>query len=315
MPQAHRIDTHHHIIPPAYFAKERDRILGAGARNQGVITWTTERALEAMDKGGVATAITSISTPGVWFGDVAHSRRLARECNDFAAGMARDHKGRFGFFAALPLPDADGCLKEIEYCLDTLKADGIGLLTNYDDVWPGDKKFAPVFDELNRRKAVVYFHPAAANCCKNLIPEVAPSLIEFAFDTTRAIVSLMFTGTFARCPDIRWIFSHGGGTLPMLAGRIAALADTRKDMSERVPQGVMNQFKKLHYDTVSLFDATGFGAVRALAGIPQLLFGTDFPYWDPEANIDALARHGLKPEELSAIERGNALRLFPKLKA
>jgi 6-methylsalicylate decarboxylase len=312
MPAPHRIDTHHHIFPPAYFAAERDRILGAGSRNQGVIAWTPAGAIEAMDRGGVATAITSITAPGVWFGDVAGGRRLARICNEYAAGMARDFKGRFGNFATLPLPDTDGCLAEIAYAFDTLKVDGIGLMTNYDDVWPGDKHFAPVFDELNRRKAVVYFHPTAAKCCIGLIPEVAPSLVEFAFDTTRTIVSLLFSGTIARCPDIRWIFSHGGGTIPMLAGRVATIVDTRPDLAERVPQGVMKALRALHYDTVSLFDNTGFSAARRLAGIPQLLFGTDFPFWDPEPNIEALARQELRPEELRAIERDNALRLFPK---
>ena len=310
---AHRIDTHHHIVPPAYFAKHRDQIMGAAAgRNERLPEWTPSLAVEAMEAGGIATAIASISTPGIWFGDREAARDLARECNDYAAALARDHKGRFGFFAAIPLPDVDGSLREIAHALDVLHADGIGLMTNYDDVWPGDPRFAPVFDELNRRKAVVYFHPTAAKCCLNLIPGAPPALIEFAFDTTRAIVSLLLGGTFARSPDIRFIFSHGGGTLPMMAGRIAAVVKSRKELAAALPGGAMSEFRKLYYDVVSLFDPTGFNAAKALAGTSQLLFGTDFPYWPPSANVDAFAVQDLTPPERRAIERENALHLFPR---
>jgi 6-methylsalicylate decarboxylase len=313
-PACHRVDTHHHIVPPKFFAEERDRILAAGmGRNEGVLAWTPGRAVEAMDSAAIATAVTSMSTPGVWFGDVAQSRRLARECNEFAAGMARDYPGRFGVFATLGLPDIDGSLREIEHAFDVLKADGIGLLTNYDDVWPGDPRFAPIFDELERRQAVVYFHPTAAKCCANLLPVVTPAVIEFAFDTTRAIVSLLFSGTLARCPHIRFLFSHGGGTLPMLAGRIAATARNRKDLAEVAPNGVMQEFKKLYYDTVSVFDPTGFNALKQLAGTARMLSGSDYPYWPTETNYSALAAQDLTPDELRAIERGNALTLLPQL--
>ena len=310
----HRIDTHHHIVPPKYFAAEREKILGAAiGRNQGVIDWTPARALEAMDSGGVATAVTSISAPGAWFGDVPAARRIVRDCNDYAAGMARDHKGRFGVFATLALPDVEGSLKEIEYAYDVLKVDGIGLVTNYDAIWPGDPKFAPIWDELNRRKAVVYFHPTCAACCANLVPQVTMAVVEFAFDTTRAIVSLLFSGTFARCPDIRFIFSHGGGTLPMLFGRIAATARNRDDLAKVAPNGVMHEIKKLYLDTVSVFDPVSFNALKQMTPLSHLLFGTDYPYWTTDVNISALAAQTLTAAELRAIERDNALALLPQL--
>jgi 6-methylsalicylate decarboxylase len=309
----HRIDTHHHILPTGYMAEERERILGVSHRlAPQLLAWSPAKAVEAMDAAGIATSITSISAPGVWFGDAAKARRLARVCNEYAAQMARDHKGRFGVFAALPLPDVDGSLAEIAYAYDTLGLDGIGLLTNFDDKWPGDPAVAPVFDELNRRKAVVYFHPTAAACFANLLPGIHAPVVEFAFDTTRAIVSLLFNGTFARCPDIRFIFSHGGGTLPMLAGRIAAVARSMPQ-SAQYPNGIMPEFKKLFYDVVSVFDPIGFNALRQMAGIERLLLGSDYPYWSTDVNVAALAKQELSPAELRAIERDNAVALFPRL--
>jgi len=311
----HRIDTHHHILPPRYLAQERERIreVSHGLFPQ-LLEWTPGRALEAMDQSGIATAITSISTPGVWFGDAEAGRRLARECNEYAASLARDHPGRFGMFAALPLGDVEGSLREIEYALDVLQADGIGLMTNYDDRYPGDSAWTPVFDELNRRRAVVYFHPTTSTCTANIVPGIPSPTLEFTFDTTRAIASLLFSGTFSRCPDVRFIFSHGGGTLPMVAWRLGGLLRVRPDLVARLPNGIMYEVKKLYYDVVSAANPVAFNAVRQLAGTSQLLFGSDYPFWSPQVTVDALAALGLGPSDLRAIERDNALALLPKVK-
>jgi predicted TIM-barrel fold metal-dependent hydrolase len=147
-----------------------------------------------MDAAGVTTAVVSITNPGIWIGDAQRAARLARECNDYSAQLANDNPGRFGFFAAIPLPDTTRSLQEIEYALDVLKADGIGLMTNYGDRWPGDPAFRAVFDELSRRRAVVYLHPTTANCCRQLMPDIPDPLVEFPHDTTRTVVSLMYSG-------------------------------------------------------------------------------------------------------------------------
>lgn len=310
----HRIDTHHHIIPPTYLARERDRVLGvAHALKDQLLRWSPTAAIEEMDRNGIATAVTSISSPGVWLDQAKKSREIARECNDYAAQMVRDHKGRFGVFAALPLPDVEGSLKEIEHAFDVLKADGIGLMTNYNNQYPGEAAFAPVFDELNRRKAVVYFHPTSCGTCSNLLPGVPPPTIEFPHDTARAITSLLYSGTFHRCPDIKWIFSHGGGTLPMVAHRLQGLLRVRKDLAAQMPNGVAAELKKLHYDVVGVANAGAFAAVKHMAGIPQLLFGTDYPFWAGEVTVKSVSELGLGAADLQAIEHDNALRLMPRL--
>ncbi len=314
--EPHRIDVHHHILPPDYVAAVGDDRIGPLILAGRTPEWTPAMSVEAMDRNGIATAVTSISAPGLWFGDSGETAGLATMCNEYAASIRRDHPGRFGVFASLPLPDVDASLAEIAYALDTLQADGIGLLTSYGDRYPGDPAFRPVFDELNRRGAVVYFHPTNAPCSQCL-PEIPAATLDFPFDTTRAIVSLLYSGTFARCRDIRFIFSHAGGTAPFLAERIARLA-ARPGFREAVPDGVLPELARLYYDTALSANWLAFRSLLELASPEQVLFGSDYPF-APEATMTATVRGlidlGLEPDVLRGIERDNALPLFPRIAA
>ena len=311
----HRIDTHNHPYPKAYVQKT-DKVLKAAthAFYDRIIKWEPSQTIEAMDQNGIAVSVLSIGTPNVWLdADPKASSALARDCNEQSAKMQRDYKGRFGHFATLALPDVDGSLREIEYALDTLKADGFGLTTNYIDKYPGDKMFAPVFDELNRRHAVVYFHPHGASFAYNVVSEIPPPTIEFPFDTTRAIVSLLFSGTFTRCPNIKWIFSHGGGALAMVANRLVGLSRTRPELGARVPAGVKAELAKIYVDIVGVTNPGQLQAILEIVPMSHLLFGTDFPFWAPEVTVNGLAALKLDAADLAAIERGNALKLMPNL--
>ena len=275
--------------------------------------WTPNRSIEDMDKSGVATAMISTSEPSVWFGDNEAARKLARECNEYGARLMADHPGRYGMFSTVPLPDVDGCLREIEYSQDTLKADGVCMMTSYQGKYPGDPAFAPVMSELNRRKAVVFFHPVKAECCKDLQPELAPALIELGTETTRAIASLIFDGTASRYPDIRFIFSHGGGTMPYLMTRFDGLA-ARPDIAKRLPNGLLYEVQKLYYDTAFFYGPYPWPTMLKLVPASHILFGTDFPFVSAEAVAKGLNEVGLKASDLQAIERENAIELFPRLK-
>lgn len=277
-----------------------------------VARWTPAMSLDAMDGNGIATAVTSISTVSV-DRDAAAAAALARDCNEFAARLVADHKGRFGMFALVPLPHVEASLKEIEHAASALKADGFKMQTNYEDKWPGDPAFAPVFDELNRRKATIFFHPTVASCCMDLLPGINAPLMEYPFDTTRAIASLLFGGTLARCPDIKFIFAHGGGCMPMLAHRIGGLAERRKDLAEMLPGGILPALRKLNFDIVSVTNPPAMAAVRALTTAERLLFGTDCPYVQMAPTVSGLGEAGFSAAELAAIERGNALALMPSL--
>jgi predicted TIM-barrel fold metal-dependent hydrolase len=299
-----RIDVHHHIATP-----EWSKVSGVGANWK----WTPAVSIEQMDKYGIATSVMSVTQPGVWYGDVEQGRRLARDCNEYMAKMVRDYPGRFGMFTAVPLPDQDGTLREIEYGYETLKADGVGLLTSYDDKWLGDPAFVPAFEELNRRNAVVFIHVTGPNCCKNLVPGSRATMSEYDFDTTRTVISMLVNGTFSRFPKIRFILVHSGGTLPVLAGRIHDRFP--KDRLDRVPDGVLPELKKLYYEVAHATYGPPLAALTKFVATSQMLFGTDYPAETIETTIDPLAQFGLSAKDLHAINRGNAEGLFPRLKA
>jgi 6-methylsalicylate decarboxylase len=306
--QAHRIDVHHHHTPPPYVTALTTKNVPGPVRD-----WTPEKSLADMDKAGVATALTSITTPVLRFLDETGARKVARECNEYSAKLARDSRGRFGVFAAMPMPYVDATLQEIAYALDTLKADGIGLLTSYGDKWLGDPAFAPVMDELNRRRAVVYTHPTTANCCGNLIPDVPESIIEWGTDTTRTIASLVFSGTAARCRDMKIIFSHGGGTMPFLTERFVRLPVINKTVAPRVPNGVEYELKRFYYDTAQAAHPFALASLLKLVAVSQVVFGTDFPYRTGAEHVKGLTDYGFSAKDLQAIDRDNAVRLLPRL--
>jgi 6-methylsalicylate decarboxylase len=305
---ARRVDFHHHFLPPRHIEAVLAR------RESGrPPKWTPEISLAEMDKNGIATAIVSLVQPGVWLGDIEKSRSLARDCNEYGAKMAADHPGRFGFFAAIPLPDIEGSLREIAYALDVLKADGIGLMTSFDAKYLGDSAFAPVFAELNRRKAVVFTHPTQPRCCIGLVPGVSVSTIEYATDSTRTIASLLFSGTASRCHDISFIFSHGGGTVPFLVGRFETLAAAKKEAW--LAAGVRPELARFYYEIAQANHPGALAALMKLVPISQVLFGTDYPLRPAAEAVHGIASYDFTDSERRAIERGNALRLLPRLKA
>jgi len=313
------IDTHHHLYAPAY----QKAWLDFDAQRKippfpSQVAWTREKAVEELDKNGVRTAVLSLaSTPGLWFNTGAEAAgRMARTCNDFAAEMMRDYPGRFCLFATLSMLDIDATLKEIEYVFDTLHADGVGLQTNYGDKWLGDAAYKPVFDELNRRKAVVYVHPLVAACCGQLSVGAFPAVLEVPHDTTRTVTSLLLSGTLTRLRDIKWLFSHAGGTIPMLAGRIQAFYghSTRGEQGAFTEESIADEFRRLHYDTANATSATAMAALMKLVPVSQITFGSDYPYF-PVSQIETLRKMGLPAADMQAIESGNATRLVPRLSA
>lgn len=309
---AHRIDIHHHTLPPTYVRAIGDARIGSLLVSGKTPAWTPQHSIETMDRNGIEKAITSLSAPNLWFDDIEKTRSLTRECNDYSARVRDDHPGRFGLFASLTLPDIEGSLREIAYALDELKADGISLLTNYNGKYPGEPEFAPIFEELHRRHAIVHFHPAEApDSGPHRLPIPAATL-DFPFETTKALTSLLVHGTLTKSRNIRFIFSHAGGTIPFLAERIARL-EMRPEFRDKIPDGVMYEFRRLYFDTALSANKLIFSALLKFVSHERVLFGSDYPY-APEAttvaSVKGLADLGLPADVLHAIERTNALRLL-----
>jgi 6-methylsalicylate decarboxylase len=309
-PATKRIDVHHHYLPPVHAAAMAKNRVGAPPP-----PWSPQLSLADMEKAGATTAVLSLMQPGVWFGNAEEARTLSRQCNDYGAQLRRDYPGKFGLFAAIPLPDTEGSLREIEYALDVLKADGIGLFTSYGDKYLGDAAFVPVFEELNRRKAVVYTHPTTPVCCTGLVKGLSPGAIEFATDTTRTISSLMFGsgGTAFRCPDIRFIWSHSGGTLPFLIGRLIREQQVKK--LPGMPDGPVPIVRKYFYEIAQGNLPGQFAALLDMVPASQLMFGSDFPFRDGAEASAGFAAYTFSDAERAAINSGTALKLMPNLAA
>ena len=308
------VDVHHHFFPPFYLSENRDRIATSrgGEIDPAWLSWSPEQAIAAMDKQGVATAVLCLPTPGVWFGDPHAAVQTARRANEYATDLAQSHPGRFGLFAAIPLPDTEGSLREIEYALNVLKADGIGLVTSYDDKWLGDAVYDPVFEELNRRKAVVFVHPTTALCCRTLMPDVSPLVVEIPQDTTRAVTNLLFTGTFARFKNIHFIFAHAGGSVPMVLGRIHRYAP--KNIAAAAPNGIEYELKRLYYDIAGTVNRPAIAALTSFVPTTQIVFGSDNPFVPLAETAEGMMQLGFSANDLQRIGRDNALALLPRLK-
>lgn len=309
MTEPHRIDVHHHIVPPSWLAAMD--IIG---RTDPVIgSWSVQKSLDDMDKGGVAIAVASPTTPQVTPLGKRAAVRIARESNEFAKRLMTDHPRRFGAFAMLPLPHIDESLEEAAYALDVLKLDGIGVMTNYGDKWLGYPYFAPVWEELNRRKATVYTHPTDANCCVNLVQGLPSPIVEWGADTTRTICNLIFSSTSRKYSDINWIFSHGGGVLTAIAERILVQAVSRPPYQGKFTRELVQaELDRFYYDTAQVSLAGTLAALAKLVPVTQIVYGTDFPYRTAAEHTKGVSAL-FSGTDLRNVDRANALRILPRL--
>lgn len=303
----HRIDIHHHILPPEYL-KSLAKIDVITAGNVAFPIWAPEESVAIMDKLGIATAITSISSPGVYFGDIKFTRDLARVCNDYSANLISKYPQRFGGFATLPLPNIESSLTELEYALDTLELDGVALLSNINGKYLGDPEFEELFMELNRRKTVVFIHPDAPPAEKLPQLNFPSSVLEFVFDTTRAVANLLHHGILKRYSNIKFILAHAGGTAPYLAWRIT-FGNKR----------LIKYLNNFYYDMAISATNYVFNTLMELTDPSKMLFGSDYPFVHEiiaKEMIQGIGTYiGLNKEECFAIEQENALSLFPRFKS
>jgi len=310
------IDTHHHMLPEFFFEATNEKANPVGGLKPQ--PWSPESSLAFMEEAEIDIAVTSISTPGIQLQDRFASRELARKCNDFAASLVVKFPTRFGALGSVPMPDIDDAIEEIIYALDVLKLDGVILFTNSQGIYLGDKRMKPLFRELQQRKATVFVHPNTSPDPVAHALGLTDNIIDFPGDTTRAIAQLHYGGTFAETPDVKYVFSHAGGTAPYLAGRFG-IVDEMKVMGDSAATGTTAEaFRRLYWDTALAWSDPVLNTLRHIAGLDKVVFGTDFPYIRKDLAIKGKQRLSTNPdlsaEEKRGVFAGNALELFPRLK-
>lgn len=316
MSNARTIDVHAHFLPPVYLEALRDAGLKTVDGGIALPQWSPEQALEVMDEIGVAGAMLSISSPHASFVDPAKAVTLCRAINDYAAEMKRRHPHRFGAFTILPLPDMTASLAELRHGLDELELDGVALPTHTEGHYLGDVHLAPLLEELDEREATVFIHPTSPRCFAEFALALPAPMIEFPFETTRTAVSLLYSGALRRHPRINFILPHAGGTLPFLAVRIAGVGSFPALGTRALPPPeALQALARFYYDTALSVMPQQIDALRAVAPITQVLYGTDFPFAaaDRVRLLEAaFAALSFTAEEEEMVRRGNASRLFPR---
>ncbi|MFD3310534.1 amidohydrolase family protein [Streptomyces sp. NPDC058694] len=280
------IDVHAHLLPDFYV----QQATAAGHTHPDGMgswpSWSVQAHLELMDRNGIETAMLSMSSPGVHFGDDKEARLLARRVNEYTAELTRDHPGRFGNFASVPLPDVDRALEEIAFAFDELSADGVALLTHTHGVYLGDRRLAPVFAELDCRRAVVFLHPTSPVCWEQSALGRPRPMVEYIFDTARTVTDLIMAGVLTRHPNMQVIVPHCGGAIPVLADRINEFMGLFLPEQEPLALDAVQQLRGLYYDMAGTAFPRQVPALLKLVDPDRALFGSDY-CWTPSPLADA----------------------------
>ena len=329
---ARRIDVHFHSIPPSYGAAISR--LGGHIR---VPEWSPRLAVDFLDDQGAAAGIMSLSVPGTHLGDDTEARDLARRCNEESAEYVQRNPRRLGAFAAAPLPDLDGACEAVVYALDELRLDGVGLFGSYAGRYLGDPEWDPLLELLDARAAVCLIHPnihPSVDVVREggISPGIPNFMAEYPFDTSRAALNLVSNDVLDRFPNIRFILSHAGGTLPFLAWRAAAIVHRQTGVSpmrERFPspfvdahgenltrETFLSRLRKFWYDTALSPGPQTFGSLLQVADKDRILFGSDWPYCPPVLCADMgeqlHSNELLGEQDVRMIEQDDAVALFPR---
>jgi predicted TIM-barrel fold metal-dependent hydrolase len=305
-----RIDAHVHVLPEEY----RQTVQRRAGRPVALPQWSRESLEQLMARHAIDAAVLSLSTPGVWFGDQGLANELARIVNERTAELVRSDPRRFAGLAFLPLPDVDSALEELDYALDVLQLDGVTLLSNVSGTYQGDQCWDPLWEQLDRRGSYVMLHPAAPPNPPPL-PQHPVWLYEFPFDTTRAVVSLIYSGTLARSPSVRLQVAHLGGTTSFLAHRIASLQAREPDKAKLAPAGAIPALAGLYYDTGLCNNEVALAAALALVPPQRIVFGTDWPYADLPAHGDPAPALDSLGDDRALVDAVNVTALVPRFAA
>lgn len=303
-PGSGKVDIHHHVRAPGSAASRPE--------------WSLQPGIDQMDANGIGWAVTYAGAVNDGIDRAGTAGTQARRINEFSAAIAADHPGRFGTYASLPMLDPDACLAEIAYAHDELRCEGFSMSTCYGDLWLGDPLFQPIFEELDRRRAVVFVHPVDS-ACSSLGYEsgiVTGAWLEWPTNTARTILSLMLNGVIRDCPNIRFVFCHGGGVMSMIVSRVAGFTGWpvigRRRLEELFPVSIEEQFATLYFDMAQAFAPENFHALSRMVPASHMMFGSDHDNFDISHSVQRADALNLDPDTYDGLCRANALRLFGK---
>jgi predicted TIM-barrel fold metal-dependent hydrolase len=316
------VDVHHHVVLPEYEAA----LARAGVADPSRPLRrrvTPQQALDAMAELGIVAAVLNpLSAAGVHHGSDEHAQYLAQTTNEALAKFASHAPDRLGFFAALPLPDLDGALRQLEVALDHLRADGVILLSSQNGRYVGDLDFDALYAEMDRRGVIVFVHPASPAYVPTLRLNLWAAYVEYPFEITRVAANLIYNGITSRYPNIKWILAHGGGALPYLSVRLRLMEESDKNSPsfiDRVPEGVAPHLRSFYFDVALVGGAAPIAALVEMADPARLLYGSDWPYLRREFVSDQIAEMVRLPQfasgGLASIERRNAADAFRRFRA
>ncbi len=308
------IEVHGHIIPPAY----RQALIDTGLVGRDrfpVPPWDAQLHLEYMEKMDISAAVLSLSSPDVHLDEDQKTKALFRAINEAGAELVREYPDKFGYFAALPLPDLAGALEELTHAYHDLKVDGVRLTTNTKGIYLGDATLEPLFERLNHYKAVIYIHPCMPSAVPaNVLTGYPVPMMEFLFDTARAVTNLVVNGVVTRYPEIRYVIPHAGGVLPILVPRIHGLVQLTRKPEDRAD--VLGGFRSLYYDTAGPSIMQQLRPLLNVTDDTHLVYGTDWPFAPANECADQkemiMNTEQITEDQKQKIIHDNALALFPR---
>ncbi len=318
------IDTHTHYFPatladalaarselPRISGDDGKRVIEYGAGNVHPMLpamGDLGLRLRDMDAQGIDLAVLGTNVPGLdWFPE-RDGPAIARAVNDELVDLARSHPDRLAVMAALPLQAPEQAAGELERAV-AAGAVGAMIYSNAAGAALDEPRFEVVFAAAAALGVPIHIHPTYPLVARQLDAYALIPTLGFLVDTTSAILRLVLGGVFERLPDLKLVLSHTGSLLPQLVGRIDYEAERAPGGTGRLSEAPSEALARVYTDCVCVWPPALRSALEFL-GPDHVMFGSDYPFWDPLRTVDTLAEADLPDEVLELIRSRNAARLF-----
>ena len=321
------IDIHNHFYPPEYLKEvegsgkntvlkrdEQDRLLLVYSGDYNIVLkshYDPGERIRMMDKKGLDMQVLTMTTPGVDIEEPSYGVKLTKIVNDAMADVIDKYPGRFSALATLPMKNPEAAVKELERSVEELGLPGAMIFTNVVGEPIDSKRFWPIYEKAEQLNAPIMIHPTSPTDIGLMDPYRLVPLIGFPFETTVAISRLVFSGVLEKYPNVKFILSHLGGTIPYLAERIDRGYYAYPECKGVLTKAPSEYFKKTYMDVVSFYPPAIEFAVKFM-GVEKLLLGSDYPHQigDVSRSIDTIKNLNLQDRDREKIMGNNTLKLL-----